>query len=272
MSTGDIAQRLAAGGNVTPAEQFFYENAGWSYDPATETEEQGRRRGAVALARAEERMKAGPYFVDVEPDPEPYDGDVPYDGPLKVVNLWQMADPTRPEFLWQMTDPTRPELLGCIGGIACEEGDPYLRVVAAELALEYLPKELTDAEVDAVLGMTTDEVHDLLGVNQVGYICKSCGGPSPLGVGYVDNSAGAAARSAGRTGCDCGQSRSAVDDSDDNMPEVPDDFPVRPLDADDDTATDPVTCGTCGRRWDDAVSTSYTPAPSARCPFEAFHS
>lgn len=35
---------------------------------------------------------------------------------------------------------------------------------------------------------------------------------------------------------------------------------------------DAVTCGTCHRTWDDAVVTSVTPAPSARCPFEAWHS
>lgn len=33
------------------------------------------------------------------------------------------------------------------------------------------------------------------------------------------------------------------------------------------------TCGTCGRTWDDSISTStsVTPAPSARCPFEYYH-
>ncbi len=34
---------------------------------------------------------------------------------------------------------------------------------------------------------------------------------------------------------------------------------------------DPVTCGSCGRTWDDAVPTSWTPAPSGRCPFEYMH-
>lgn len=57
------------------------------------------------------------------------------------------------------------------------------------------------------------------------------------------------------------------DDEDDD---VPDDFPVRVL-GPDDSAADRVTCGECGRSWDDAVVTSMTPAPSARCPFEAFH-
>jgi hypothetical protein len=31
------------------------------------------------------------------------------------------------------------------------------------------------------------------------------------------------------------------------------------------------TCGQCGRTWDDAVGTEWTPAPSGRCPFEYSH-
>jgi len=31
------------------------------------------------------------------------------------------------------------------------------------------------------------------------------------------------------------------------------------------------TCGTCGRSWDDTVSTAWTPVPSGRCPFEYEH-
>lgn len=51
---------------------------------------------------------------------------------------------------------------------------------------------------------------------------------------------------------------------------IPKDFPVRPLgDKEIDTAS--ATCLTCGRSWDDSISTSYTPAPGGRCPFEAFH-
>lgn len=30
-------------------------------------------------------------------------------------------------------------------------------------------------------------------------------------------------------------------------------------------------CGTCGRAWNDEKSTSVTPTPSARCPFEYEH-
>lgn len=52
--------------------------------------------------------------------------------------------------------------------------------------------------------------------------------------------------------------------------DVPRDFPVRPL-RPSDKAEDRATCGTCGLSWDDAIPTSMTPAPAARCPFEAFH-
>lgn len=31
---------------------------------------------------------------------------------------------------------------------------------------------------------------------------------------------------------------------------------------------DVVTCGSCGRSWNNAASSSLTPAPSGRCPFE----
>lgn len=53
--------------------------------------------------------------------------------------------------------------------------------------------------------------------------------------------------------------------------DVPDGFPVRPIDPDDPTAGDVMTCGSCGLSWDDSISTAWTPVPSARCPFEYFH-
>jgi hypothetical protein len=30
-------------------------------------------------------------------------------------------------------------------------------------------------------------------------------------------------------------------------------------------------CNTCGRAWDDARPSKWTPAPAARCPFEYWH-
>jgi len=37
------------------------------------------------------------------------------------------------------------------------------------------------------------------------------------------------------------------------------------------SATEITSCGSCGLQWDDAIVTSMTPAPAARCPFEYFH-
>lgn len=55
-----------------------------------------------------------------------------------------------------------------------------------------------------------------------------------------------------------------------NARRVPADFPVRPITTGQLPRT-ACTCGTCHLSWDDAIATSYTPAPSGRCPFEAFH-
>jgi hypothetical protein len=52
--------------------------------------------------------------------------------------------------------------------------------------------------------------------------------------------------------------------------DIPTDFEVKPL-RDSQPAKDRATCFTCGLSWDDAIGTSWTPAPSARCPFEYFH-
>jgi hypothetical protein len=40
------------------------------------------------------------------------------------------------------------------------------------------------------------------------------------------------------------------------------------LDPSDPKAT---VCGTCNRAWDDSISTSLTPTPAGRCPFEYEH-
>jgi hypothetical protein len=59
-------------------------------------------------------------------------------------------------------------------------------------------------------------------------------------------------------------------DTDATRAAIPTDFPVQPLQP-GAVAGDKVTDGACGLSWDDAIATSYTPAPSGRCPFEAFH-
>lgn len=42
---------------LSDAETFFYDNAGYSYDPATETREEGRRRCAREMANDEEWLR-----------------------------------------------------------------------------------------------------------------------------------------------------------------------------------------------------------------------
>ncbi|GAB4006699.1 hypothetical protein [Nocardioides ultimimeridianus] len=49
---------------------------------------------------------------------------------------------------------------------------------------------------------------------------------------------------------------------------IPADYPVRPTDG---TGPNDATCGECGLSWDDSISTSMTPVPAGRCPFEYFH-
>ena len=51
---------------------------------------------------------------------------------------------------------------------------------------------------------------------------------------------------------------------------IPTGYPVRPI-RNLEKAKDAATCGHCGLSWDDGISTSMTPTPSARCPFEYFH-
>lgn len=55
-----------------------------------------------------------------------------------------------------------------------------------------------------------------------------------------------------------------------SIQDIPSDHPVQPL-KDNEPAKSRATCGSCGLSWDDGISTSMTPTPSARCPFEYFH-
>lgn len=61
------------------------------------------------------------------------------------------------------------------------------------------------------------------------------------------------------------------------LPPVPADFSVQPIQPGTpeyqaaEERRDLATCGTCGRSWDDGISTQWTPTPAGRCPFEYFH-
>lgn len=51
---------------------------------------------------------------------------------------------------------------------------------------------------------------------------------------------------------------------------IPADWPVQPVPRGTE-GKDIATDGYCGLSWDDGIVTDWTPAPSARCPFEPFH-
>lgn len=117
-----------------PAE-FFHEHAGWSYDPKTETPEQGRQRCAEALAKADAALRSA---IDA--------------GTARI--LWMHDD--NPDLSWADADTLEKivnrvwTVEGCVLERKCEFGefhhveslwgivgpddDPYRHVVEAELA------------------------------------------------------------------------------------------------------------------------------------------
>lgn len=112
------------------ARKFFYENAGFSYDPKKETPEDGRRRHACELADAEQRARNLGYSFAWEPD---------------VIDSSDFSDEKPAWGLW-MCVIYRPDgkVCGSLSGIdfgrdGSPHGDPYRRVVEAELALEESP-------------------------------------------------------------------------------------------------------------------------------------
>jgi hypothetical protein len=113
---------------LTNDERFFYENGGYSWNPATETEEEGRRRTARDLARAMKWARDNGYSFQWEWD-EWYEdnGSVgPYVGCV-------------------MRDPMG-NVVASLWGIE-DEGPvpvPYYRVIEAELASEAMDEAARD--------------------------------------------------------------------------------------------------------------------------------
>lgn len=108
--------------------QFFREYAGYSYNPATQTAAQGRRECASRLARAERVASKRGYYFDWDIDPETNSSDFS-DEP----DPWQL-------YVCRMYDEDG-ELIGSLHGIdfgrdGSPAGEPYRRVVEAELALD----------------------------------------------------------------------------------------------------------------------------------------
>ncbi len=109
--------------------RFFYEHAGWSYDPKTETSQQGRRRCASTLAAAEDRARDLGMRYDWQEESDPDRSGIDHDGPLWVCLAFLGGN-----------------VVASLGGIdlgACGTPytHPYARVTEAQLAMEGLPPE-----------------------------------------------------------------------------------------------------------------------------------
>ena len=107
------------------AYDFFYRHAGYGYGPG-ETPEQGRKRGAASLAKAEQEATARGWTVEWEEDPEGWDsiGDIDPDDVREILSAVLYDEDHN--------------VLGSLGSIVNPDRN-YRRVVEAELALEALP-------------------------------------------------------------------------------------------------------------------------------------
>jgi len=114
---------------TTTAEQFFYEHAGYSYDLKTETPEQGRARCAASLAQAEKEARERGFSFEWSID--------------QTTDSSDFSD-EEPRALWEcLCRDENGVAVGSLSGIDFGRdgqpwGDPYRRVVEAEVASEAL--------------------------------------------------------------------------------------------------------------------------------------
>lgn len=118
---------------LSDAARFFFEHAGYAYYPNKETPEQGRTRGALALADAEAWAKAAGYRFEWYRDPDIDSSDFSDESP--AWQLWECA-------MLAMDG----EVVQSLGGIDLgrdgkPSSDPYGRVVEAELASQERPDD-----------------------------------------------------------------------------------------------------------------------------------
>lgn len=105
------------------AERFFYDHAGFSYNPATEIPFIGQVGTARALAKAETERIASGAWVEWARDDMPFDDDVHDPDEYGYVALLYRVNP----------ETGRKEIVNSLGSIDAEPGDPYRRVIEAEL-------------------------------------------------------------------------------------------------------------------------------------------
>ena len=109
---------------MTEQEQFFYEHAGYGYDPKIETAEQGRKRCAVSLAKVEANAKALGVRYRWQQDPD--------------IDSRDFSDEKPYYKLYECIATLNGKCVGSLCGIDFGRGkrpgdDPYKRVVEAEI-------------------------------------------------------------------------------------------------------------------------------------------
>lgn len=122
-------QKVGRSRVIKQAVQFFYTYAGYSYDPKTQTPEQGRMQTARALAKAERDAASQGIRFGWEPDVE---GCIGCDCGLPECKC---ASGEPHEVLVCLAYNTEGKVIASLGAI-CEPTREYRRVVEAELALE----------------------------------------------------------------------------------------------------------------------------------------
>ena len=135
-----------------PAVDFFYEHAGFSYDPARETLEEGRRRTAQALAEAEFWYLTTPNVEFRWRDDFEVGNHRDYFGEDSV---YADHEPATCEVVELCFDGEFVDGQGCID----DADDDYRRVVEAEMVLEHMD-ELSRLEAIADL---VDEINQTAG-------------------------------------------------------------------------------------------------------------
>lgn len=129
---------------MNQAEQFFFDSAGYSYDPKTENAEQGKIRCAERMAKAErDGREAGLSFQWSED--------------YRDSSEWSDEKPSWVQYICVCFAPDGI-MLASLSGVdfgrdGTPESNPYRRVVEAELAIEALANmpETLDASLDRML-------------------------------------------------------------------------------------------------------------------------
>lgn len=142
--------QFKAPAGLTDAEAFFYEHAGYSYPQGASAAERKRARleHARALARAEEAAESRGWQVEWEYDLTP---DTSWMTKEDLEDLERGAT----ELLAALLRDESGEVLTSLGGVhvrAPAREDPYVRVVAAEMAQEALSAEDSASRAMALNG------------------------------------------------------------------------------------------------------------------------